>query len=599
MDDKIPQIIISHSNEIINGYFLFPFLISQLSKKTLFQLLNIYIPSLNIKYKQIIEHIEKNIKSNNISSATITIEITNPKFLQSIKKSKSTKKSQHSKKLDIPEIQHLSTGNTKLYIIEIILNAIDDRPFQKNNNFELLESLRLSGYTIFNICKTNYIENINIFDTFTNYELKNRNITLENISALLEGLLLSAYKFTKYKTNKALNSNSVRYNLNSINVLIHYNQKNNKKKKTAKLNSSDYPVEFVIRKKLEKEFERLKAIVKTVFLSRDLVNEPANNNKFNKFISSVKNFISKNKLAELIDIQIIEKEQIEKLNNTGGMGLLLGVGKGSTPENQPRLLIMKYSGNKCISKNYDPAVILLGKGVTYDTGGLNLKKYGKMVEMKSDLSGASCVVAFLCGYALLKGDKCISVICPFTENSIGPASIKPSDVLTAYNGQTVEITDTDAEGRLIMADCLAYATEKYPNALLIDFATLTGQQEQISDKLFSNILSVNATKETSKMISIGMKINEMLVELPLSQYNISNYGISKLKSYVADIRNITFSSNADIIMSAIFMKQFIKHNTKWIHIDIAGPSFKLDDVIKYASPEASGIGIRLLFEYFS
>jgi len=260
---------------------------------------------------------------------------------------------------------------------------------------------------------------------------------------------------------------------------------------------------------------------------------------------------------------------------------------------------MHYTGRDCDSgkkaQEPSPAYILLGKGITFDTGGLDLKSGKSMIEMKTDLSGASTVSAFLLGYAMNAGEKCITVICPFAENSIGPNATKPSDVLTAYNGKTVEITNTDAEGRLVLADCLAYAVEKYPKAILIDFATLTGQQESLSSKMFSNILSINADKDVDKMISSGKEINELLVPLPLSSMDKYKH---KLESYVADIKNVSFTSSADIIMSSLFMQQFIKKNTKWIHIDIAGPSYKLNDVIKYASPEASGIGVRLLFNFF-
>jgi len=185
-------------------------------------------------------------------------------------------------------------------------------------------------------------------------------------------------------------------------------------------------------------------------------------------------------------------------------------------------------------------------------------------------------------------------MCPFAENSIGPDAIKPSDILTSYNGTTVEITNTDAEGRLILADCLSYIVEKYPKAIIIDFATLTGQQESLSSKMFSNILSVNSEKEVEKLIKCSKAINELLVPLPLMEQHLS-----KLTSYVADIKNVSSASSADIIMSSLFMRQFIKKNTKWIHIDIAGPSYQADNIIKYASPEASGIGVRLLFSYFN
>jgi leucyl aminopeptidase len=192
------------------------------------------------------------------------------------------------------------------------------------------------------------------------------------------------------------------------------------------------------------------------------------------------------------------------------------------------------------------------------------------------------------------GSKSIYSMCPLVENSIGSGGIKPSDVLTAYGGKTVEVSDTDAEGRLVLGDCLAYVSDKYPSAAIIDFATLTGQQERLSCKMFSNILAANSEVEVRKLIETGNTINEPLVELPIIDKHLY-----KLESYVADIINVSLNCTADIIMSALFMKQFINKNTKWMHIDIAGTSYKIDEIIKYASPEASGVGVRLLFAYFA
>jgi len=341
-------------------------------------------------------------------------------------------------------------------------------------------------------------------------------------------------------------------------------------------------------------FKTLDNQIKAVFLARDLINEPANIAKSTTFINIIKQTIKDNKLP--ITIEVLEKKELETL----GMGLILGVGSGSSMENAPRVLIMKYYGSRSGtgvtgggSSSKSPEYVLLGKGITFDTGGLDIKGSRSMVEMKTDLSGASTVASFLIGYAMNKGSKCIYTICPFAENSVGPESTKPSDVLKAYNGRTVEVSNTDAEGRLILADCLAYAVDKYPNATIIDFATLTGQQESLSCKLFSNVLSVNSKEEVNKLIKSGKEINELLVELPIMEKHLKN-----LESYVADIKNVSFTCSADIIMSSLFMRQFVKKNTKWIHIDIAGPSYKANEIIKYASPEASGVGVRLLFAYF-
>jgi len=395
------------------------------------------------------------------------------------------------------------------------------------------------------------------------------------IEAMVEGLLLSSYKFLKYKTENALTKLKDNYRLSRINIVIPKYQK------------------LVHHNDIYNRFKTLDNQIKTVFLARDLINEPANTSKSTLIIDAIKTIIKDNKLP--IVLKILEKKDLEKL----GMGLILGVGSGSNEENSPRVLIMKYYGkgfrkdSETKSKSRNPEYVLLGKGITFDTGGLNIKGSHSMFEMKTDMSGAATVASFLTGYAMNKGSKCIYTICPFAENSVGPNSIKPSDVLKAYNGKTVEITDTDAEGRLILADCLAYIVDKYPDATIIDFATLTGQQERLSCKLFSNILSVNSHKEVQKLIESGKEINELLVELPIMEKHLKN-----LESYVADIKNVSFTCSADIIMSALFMRQFVKKNTKWMHIDIAGPSYKANEVIKYASPEASGVGVRLLFAYF-
>jgi len=358
--------------------------------------------------------------------------------------------------------------------------------------------------------------------------------------------MLSAYKFDKYKTDKALervDGPKHEYHLEGINLII------NK-----------------ICKFLADDIARLETIVASVFLARDLVNEPANERRVARFMNRVGEFIKK--MGVLVELEVWDKAQLEKM----GMGLHLGVGKGSSPENAPCMLVIKYSGTS--KDNISPEWVLLGKGITFDTGGINLKSSKYMLDMKSDLSGAAAVVSFLLGYAASGGERCIYAMCPFAENSIGSSAVKPSD--------------------MILADALAYVVRKWPTARVMDLATLTGQAEDVSGKAFSCVLSVNAEKETRELITKSEKINEMLVRLPLLEKESS-----KLESDVADIKNITYKSSADIIMSGLFMKEFIKPDTKWIHVDIAGPAFEASEVVIYASPEASGVGVRLLFEYFA
>ena len=636
---------ITISKNIIHklSYSIIPILQTTLKTESLYNLINKYI-NIDNKYKSILEHIEDNIKHKNINIASLTIDdnlniannnkITVSKTLKHTKH-KYLKLSTRQSKLTSNRETNTTSSNkspftkspftkspftkspfTKLHQLFII--CINNNSFNKTDSSELLESLRVAGTTIYNILNTNNIKSFNLVelaynktdtttpdtttpdtttpDTTENPQQNKKQATIPNtlytntrsikyLETILEGILLSSYKFTTYKTSHSLNKNENKYNLQYINLVIHKYIKHD---------------ETIIYSCITK----LINIIKSVFIARDLINEPANTAKSTKFINIIKEFIKTHNLD--IKLEIFEKDKLTNL----GMGLLLGVGKGSSNENAPKILIMKYNGKTKTkttigkgkgtgkgagkgSGTSQPSYVLLGKGITFDTGGLNLKSGKHMVEMKTDLSGASAVSAFLLGYALNKGSKCIYVICPFAENSIGKDAIKPSDVLTAYNGTTVEITNTDAEGRLILADCLSYIVEKYPKSIIIDLATLTGQQESLSSKMFSNILAVNSDIEVNKLIKCGKEINELLVPLPImEQY------LNKLKSYVADIQNVSFTSSADIIMSSLFMRQFIHKHTKWIHIDIAGQSYKLNNIIKYSSPEASGIGVRLLFNYF-
>jgi leucyl aminopeptidase len=546
---------ISKDINISLGYTIIPILLTNIDKENLFDYVSRYIIIPDV-YKTLLEQIEHNMKKNSLNMASITIEAKSDKSAKSIKKTK----------------KNLSSSSQKNQSIhQIFLLAINNHGYNKSKYDELLEIARVSGNAIFNTLKSNQIAKINIVDTVDTVDTVDSNAKTNSgstkiIEALLEGLLLSSYKFLKYKTNEALTKEKDKFSLSRINIVLSSYSK--------KIHHND----------IHHRFKHLQNQIRSVFIARDLINEPANNEKSTTFINIVKQCIKDNKIP--IKLEIFEKKDLEKL----GMGLVLGVGSGSNVSNEPKVLIMKYDACNDTEK---PAYVLLGKGITFDTGGLDIKGVRSMVEMKTDLSGAATVASFLLGYAMNKGSKCIYAICPFAENSVGPNSTKPSDVLKAYNGRTVEIANTDAEGRLILADCLAYTVDKYPDATIIDFATLTGQQESISCKLFSNVLSVNSKNEVAKLIESGKEINELLVELPIMEKQVKN-----LESYVADIKNVSFSCSADIIMSSLFMRQFIKKNTKWIHIDIAGPSYRANDVIKYASPEASGIGVRLLFAYF-
>ena len=565
---------------------IIPILLSKLKTKTLFEYVSRFIP-IPKHYNTLLNTIEENMKENNLGMANLTIEYNNINNNNNnsnsiINNTKKTKKSKQTKSKHTNS-KHTKSKHTKQIntIHQLFIIPINDLSYNKKDDSELLELTRVSGNAMFNRLKNNKIVKVNIIDTLDT--ISNETTYIE---AIMEGLLLSSYRFLSYKTENSLTKKKDKFEIKKIHLVLPSYKR-------------DIHKDSIIDK-----LQKLLNQIKSVFLTRDLINEPANATKINLFITTVKNYIKENNIP--IKLKVLDKDDLEKLK----MGLILGVGKASLKENEPKIMILEYDGvdsknkdnknkdnknkdKKNKDKKNSPEYVLLGKGITFDTGGTNLKRGRSLNEMKTDMSGAAVVASFLLGYAMNKGSKNIYAMCPLVENNIGSGAIKPSDVLTSYSGKTVEITNTDAEGRLILADVLSYVSTTYPKSTIIDFATLTGQQEQLSCKMFSNILSSNSESEVKTLIEKGKHINEALVELPMMDKHLS-----KLKSYVADIRNASFSCSADIIMSSLFMKQFINKNTKWIHIDIAGQSYKTDDIIKYASPEASGVGVRLLFAYF-
>jgi leucyl aminopeptidase len=556
------------------GYIVIPFLESYYTRSgidnSIVKMLAHYDIVISDKYDAICKKIDQKMQNKLINIATLTIakeKIGGARIKKTKKTTKAINKeeSKHTGRYSSKTNNNNNNNNTLGNLLQIYLIRINDSSKSEN---ELNEELRVTGHLIYNIMKNNFIRNCNLMPLLGQHydkSVRTRNMLECMLECILEGLMLSSYKFDKYKTQYALESKiELQYHLDNI-YLVN------------------------ARSITPKRLARLQILVQSVFLARDLVNEPANDNRVSRFLDAVKGFIKKFKIP--VELEVLDKNQLEKM----GMGLILGVGKGSTPDNAPCMLVMKYHSRKYepAKKQDKPEWVLLGKGITFDTGGLDLKSARSMYNMKSDLSGAAAVMAFLLGYAQSGGNKCIYTVCPFAENSISSSAIKPSDVLTAYDGRTVEVSDTDAEGRLVLADALAYSISKWPNARLLDMATLTGQAESISGKAFSCVLSSNAEEETRDLIEVSNRINESLVQLPILEKEKR-----KLESNVADIKNVNYKSSADIIMSSLFMKQFIKPESKWIHVDIAGPAFEADGIVKYASPEASGVGVRLLLEYF-
>jgi len=386
-------------------------------------------------------------------------------------------------------------------------------------------------------------------------KLKNINVVMPIIPSIpeedvvrgvSEGLLLTNYAFTRYKTDK-----------NSHPTLL---------EKVTLIQAGKGFLSFA---------DKYKTIASGVYLARDLVNGNADDIT-PKYLSDVALLLSQK--FKTIQTTIFNKKRLEKEK----MGLILAVNRGSKDE--PLLIILEYVGNP---KSKDKT-ILVGKGVTYDTGGLNLKPTGSMETMKCDMGGAAVCLGTIQAAATLKLKVNLTVVIATTENSISADSFKPGDVYTSYLGKTVEIGNTDAEGRLILADALAYSVKKLNPTRIIDFATLTGAMEIALGNETTGLMSNNDALADS-LIRSGSDTFERAWRLPLfEEYK------DQLKSDIADIRNIG-GRPAGSITAALFLQEFVG-NTPWAHFDIAGTAY-LNKPRHYHPKDGTGVGVRLMVDF--
>ncbi|MEF3254969.1 MAG: leucyl aminopeptidase family protein, partial [Deferribacterales bacterium] len=295
-------------------------------------------------------------------------------------------------------------------------------------------------------------------------------------------------------------------------------------------------------------------LFKNIFLVRDLINTPPNELTPENFVK----FIKEN-LAPKIELTVLNHEEIKK----NGLNLIDAVGSGS--QHKPFLVKLSYIGNP----DKDKKIALVGKGVTFDSGGTNLKPTGSIETMKSDMSGAAIVFGVINTLAELTSDVNLVVFIPLVENTIGATAYRPGDIIKSYSGKTVEILNTDAEGRLILADALAMAVKENPS-LIIDVATLTGACVVALGSFIAGYFT-NNEQYAVKMEKAFKENYEDIWRLPLyDRYK------DRLKSKVADLQNISKKrTEAGAIMGALFLQEFIE-DYPWIHIDIAGPAFMED-----------------------
>ena len=371
---------------------------------------------------------------------------------------------------------------------------------------------------------------------------------VEVAQAMVEGAILGSYQFTVYRTTA-----TSEHDVAGMRILI--------------------PQKDRLRQVTEGVRRGVATAEATVFV-RDLCNHPSNVLTPTRVAREAKTIAK----TERISIKILEQKEMERL----GMGALLGVARGS--QEPPKFIILEYNGAK--NKDERP-VVLVGKTITFDTGGISLKPAENMEHMKADMTGGAEVLASIRAAARLKLPLRLISILPVAENMPGGRAMKPGDIVTTLSGKTVEVQNTDAEGRLILADGLAYAM-RYKPAALIDIATLTGAcvvaLGQFAIGMFG---SDQALKEQVR--KSGQKAGERVWEMPLwEEYFV------QLKSDVADMRNIG-GRGGGMITAALFLSKFVG-DCPWVHLDIASTDWS-ERERAYVPKGPTAIGTRLLVQY--
>ena len=321
---------------------------------------------------------------------------------------------------------------------------------------------------------------------------------------------------------------------------------------------------------LEQGCYKGRVIAEATKIARDMANEPAN-------CMTPKDMaqVAQKLAAEYgLEVAVLEREEMERM----GMGAFLGVAQGS--HQPPKLIVLSYKGDEASKSTLG----FLGKGITFDSGGISLKPAEGLEEMKGDMAGGAVVMAALVAIARLKLGINVTAIVPATENLPGGGAFKPGDLLTATNGKTIEVVTTDAEGRLILADALIYA-RKQGLAPLIDVATLTGACRIALGDGCSGVFG-NNQELVDKIIKVSSEAGECLWQMPL----LEEYK-EQIKSEVADIKNVG-SRYGGAITAALFIAEFVE-DTPWVHIDIAGTA-RSDKEKGYIVKGATGFGVRTL-----
>ena len=450
-------------------------------------------------------------------------------------------------KFTISSLKKHISKNEYLYISDLIKTRDLKGKIQ---SFDISSKKKVILISLKKNIENSEIENLGakFYDEFKNFKQSEYNLNSETVPSKLKNILgyflhgvkLKSYKFDKYLSKK-----------NKKNITI-----------------------IVTGKNKPSTLEQIKfsAIEQGTFYTRDLVSEPGNvlhPDEYAKRLSSLKKIGLK--------VKVYDQKKLKKL----GMNTLLGVGQGSIRGSY--LVTMEWNGLKSNSK----PLAFVGKGVCFDTGGISLKPAKFMEDMTYDMAGSAVVVGLMKSLALRKAKVNAVGVVGLVENMPGGNAQRPGDIVKSYSGKTVEVLNTDAEGRLVLADALTYTEEKFKPKFIIDLATLTGAIIVSLGSEYAGLFS-NDDKLSSQLINAGENVEEKVWRMPL------NKNFDKLiDSKNADMQNINYVGGAGSTTAAQFLQRFILNKTPWAHLDIAGMAFS-----KYGgalnSAGATGYGVRLL-----
>jgi len=365
---------------------------------------------------------------------------------------------------------------------------------------------------------------------------------LDSCQAMGEGAVLGSYQFLEYKTNSNDSFNIEEVFVNGCN---------------------------------DKELSKGVAIGNAICFARDLGNHPGNIST-PTYLANAAEEISK---IDEMTLKVFDRQEFTEM----GMGGLAGVAQGT--DEPPKFIVVEYNNG-----GDEKPKIIVGKGLTFDSGGISIKPASKMDEMKYDMCGSIVVMGVLHALSILKPKINVVGIIPSTENLNGAKAFKPGDILTAYNGKTIEVLNTDAEGRLILADALSYASKHYDPEFIIDFATLTGAVVVTLGHIATGVMGTD-NKLMQKVKESSKSTGEKVWELPLwPEY------CKQIKSDIADVKNMGSAGQAGSIAAGAFLKEFVGKGIPWVHFDIAGTAWGVKPSSVNPKGSATGVGIRLVLD---